>query len=271
VEILVLGSLLVTRDGFPVYIPTGYKPRLVLAVLAARAGRTVSTDALIAAVWGDRPPVSARRNLQQYVHQLRAVLGADLLVRHGQGYSLAIGDRLDAVRFHRLTHDGDAALTNGDAALASKTLRAGLDLWRGPAFAEFLDCPAVADRAADLEQLRADAAEQWAQAELALGRHAALATGLAELAREHPYREGLRAQLMLALYRSGRQVEALETFRQTQSLFRDQLGLEPGHELRRLHEHILRGNPQLGQPANAVGTIRRNAATTRAQPGPRSR
>jgi DNA-binding SARP family transcriptional activator len=244
VEILVLGSLLVARDGIPAYIPTGYKPRLVLAVLAARAGHTVSTDALIAAVWGDRPPVSARRNLQQYVHQLRAALGTDLLVRHSQGYSVVVGDEVDAVRFRRLTADGDAALTTGDAALASKLLRAGLDLWRGPAFAEFLDCSTVAHKATSLEQLRADTYERWAQAELALGRHAGLATELAELAREHPYREGLRARLMLALYRSGRQVEALETFRQTRSLLRDQLGIEPGHELRRLHEDILRGDPQ---------------------------
>ncbi|HEU5470176.1 MAG TPA: BTAD domain-containing putative transcriptional regulator [Actinophytocola sp.] len=248
-EILVLGPLLVTCAGMPVYLRTGRKPRLVLAVLVSRAGQTVSSDALVAAVWGDWPAKSARRNLQQYIQQLRAAVGADRLVRRGDGYSVVADDGVDTVCFRRLCAAGDAALTGGDAELASQTLRAGLDLWRGPAFAEFLDCPAVAHEATNLEQLRLDAYERWAQAELALSRHSSIVTELAELMREHPYRESLCARLMLALYHSGRQAEALDAFHQTRVVLYDQLGIEAGPELRRLHEAMLRGDDDPGSTA----------------------
>ncbi|NUU19916.1 MAG: hypothetical protein HOV68_00125 [Streptomycetaceae bacterium] len=147
-----LGRLEAVRDGLPVYVRSGHKPRLVLAVLLARADRVVTTEGLIAAVWGDRPPASARRNVQQYVLQLRDALGGGLLARQDNGYVATVGDHLDAARFRRLAAEGEAALASGEVERASRTLRTALDLWRGAAFAEFVDCPAVAPEAAGLEQ-----------------------------------------------------------------------------------------------------------------------
>lgn len=235
-----LGPLNVLCGGASVYVRTGRKPRLVLAVLASRAGRIVSADALVEAVWGARPPASARRNLQQYVQQLRSALGDDVLVRQGDGYAV-VADVVDAVRFRRLTAEGDAALAAGDVAVAGRALAAALDLWRGPAFDGFHDCPALAYAATDLDQVRLCAYERWADTELALGRHAALVPELAPLVRHHPYREGLRAKLMLALCRSGCRAEALATYRQGRALLRAELGIEPGPGLQQLHQGILRG------------------------------
>ncbi|MFI6099909.1 BTAD domain-containing putative transcriptional regulator [Lentzea sp. NPDC051213] len=243
-DILVLGPLNVLRDGAPVYVRTGRKPRLVLAILASRAPHAASADALVEAVWGARPPRSARRNLQQYVQQLRAALGADVLVRQGDGYAV-VADVVDAVRFRRLTAEGDAALAVGDVAGAGRVLGAALGLWRGAAFDGFLDCPALAYAATDLEQVRLCAAEWSADAGLLLGRHVALVPELAPLVRQHPYREGLRAKLMLALYRSGCRAEALAIYRHGRALLRAELGIEPGPELQRLHQGILRGDEAL--------------------------
>ncbi|WP_309113106.1 BTAD domain-containing putative transcriptional regulator [Saccharothrix sp.] len=249
-DIRVLGRLEAVRDGLPVYVRSGHKPRLVLAVLLARADRVVTTEGLIAAVWGDRPPASARRNVQQYVLQLRDALGGGLLARRDNGYVAAVGEHLDAARFRRLAAEGEAALACGEVERACRTLRAALDLWRGAAFAEFVDCPVVAAEAAGLEQLRLDVWERWADAELAAGRPDPVAAELAGPVRDNPFREGLCARWMRALHLGGRQVEALTAFRRIRVSLREELGLEPGHELRRLHEAILRGD----EPHPAVPT-----------------
>lgn len=237
-----LGPLEVTRDGEPVFIGTAYKPRLVLALLlAAKAGQTVSVDRLVSAVWGDNSPKSARRNLQLYVHVLRRAIGADRIVRQPNGYLLITEGRVDSVRFRDLTAEGGRAFDHGEIEHAAGILRTAIDLWRGPAFADFIDCAPIAEEAEQLEQLRLFAYERWAEAELIMGRPGQVVAELTELAHAHPYHEGLRAQLMLALHGSGRQAEALEVFRQTRTVLREQLGIEPGPALQRIHEAILRG------------------------------
>ncbi|MEZ0073764.1 BTAD domain-containing putative transcriptional regulator [Planotetraspora sp. GP83] len=256
-EFHVLGPLSVSRDGRLVAVSGAPKLQLTLAALLSKAGQPVSTDWLIAAVWGDQPPASARRNIHLYVHQLRRAFGAHVLPGRPGGYAI-ITDALDAARFRSLAAQGSAALDRGDLEPARDRLRAALTLWRGPAFAEFGDCAAIAEEAWRLEESRLTAHERLAEAGLGLGRHIEVAAELADLTREHPYRESLRAHLMLALYRSGRQVEALEVFRQTRDLLNAQLGIEPGPVLQRLHEAMLRGDedllPALGPPPRMPAT-----------------
>ncbi|GAA1014090.1 hypothetical protein Aple_042260 [Acrocarpospora pleiomorpha] len=250
-EFHVLGPLSVSRDG-PL-IPVGGAPKLqlTLAALLSKAGQPVSIDWLITAVWGDQPPASARRNIHLYAHQLRRTFGADVLAGRPGGYAI-ITDALDATRFRSLAAQGNAALDRGDLDSARDRLRAALNLWRGPAFTEFGDSALVTEEARRLEEARLTVHERLAEAELGLGGHVEVAAELADLTREHPYRESLRGHLMLALYRSGRQVEALEVFRETRELLNAQLGIEPGPVLQRLHEAMLRGDaellPDLGQP-----------------------
>jgi DNA-binding SARP family transcriptional activator/Tfp pilus assembly protein PilF len=253
VEFQVLGPLQVSVGGQPVAIGNARKRRIVLAALLARAGRPVPTDTLIAAVWGERPPASARPNLQLYVHQLRRALDDKLICAHGDGYTMDPGEGLDAARFRRLAAAGAGSLA-GDPATAVTTLRAALDLWRGPAFGEFLDCELVREEAQRLEMLRLDTYERWAEAQLATGATPALAAELAELCRLHPYRESLRGHLMRALYQNGRQAEALAVFRETRSLLVDQLGVEPGEALRQLHQQILSADPAASAPAAPPGS-----------------
>ncbi|WP_214108174.1 nSTAND1 domain-containing NTPase [Acrocarpospora catenulata] len=243
-EFHVLGPLSVSRDGRLSPVDGAPKLQLTLAALLAKAGQPVSVDWLITAVWGERPPASARRNIQLYVHQLRRTYGTDVLAGRPGGYAI-IPDGLDAARFRGLATQGGAALDRGELETARERLRAALSLWRGPAFAEFGDCALIAEEARRLEEARLTARERLAEAELGLGRHLEVADELADLTREHPYRESLRAQLMLALYRSGRQVEALEVFRETREVLNAQLGIDPGPALQRLHEAMLRGDEDL--------------------------
>ncbi|WP_162795722.1 BTAD domain-containing putative transcriptional regulator [Nonomuraea lactucae] len=234
----------ISRDGQAIPVGAAYKPRLTLAALLSRAGQPVSVDWLIAAVWGDGPPASARRNLHLYIHQLRRTLGAHVLPGRPGGYAI-ITENLDSARFRSLAAQGTAALNSGELDMASELLRAALDLWQGPAFAEFRDSEPVSEEARRLEELRLATCERWAEVELRLGRNAEPLAELAELSRAHPYREGVRGHLMLALYRSGRQAEALESFREIRALLSSELGIEPGPDLRRLHEAMLRGDDQL--------------------------
>ncbi|WP_171074762.1 AfsR/SARP family transcriptional regulator [Nonomuraea basaltis] len=125
-EFQVLGPLLVTDNGEPVYVRTGHKPRLLLALLLARAGQSVSTDSLVASIWGDQPPPSARRNLQQYVHHIRRVLGAERLPGRAVGYAVITGNELDATRFRELAAAGSEALAAGDVVVAGRRLREAL-------------------------------------------------------------------------------------------------------------------------------------------------
>ncbi|GAA4716103.1 AfsR/SARP family transcriptional regulator [Phytohabitans rumicis] len=249
-EFHVLGPLRVTRGGTEVALAAAYKQRLTLALLLSRADQTTSTETLVAAVWGDRPPASARRNIQLYVHRLRGCLGAQWLRTDPNGYGVVAGDRLDATRFRQLAAHGRKALQDGSTRQAEATLRAALGLWRGAAYGEFAGCETLAAEADRLDRLRLDAHEDWARAQLALGRHREVITDLTDLVQAHPYRENLYECLMLALYRDGRRAEALELFRRARTLLDEQLGVEPGTTLQRLHQTILRGEePAVPSPA----------------------
>ncbi|MBO3750064.1 AfsR/SARP family transcriptional regulator [Streptosporangiaceae bacterium NEAU-GS5] len=243
-EFQVLGPLRV-RSNECVYLGTAYKPRLVLALLLARANRTASLDWLIGGVWGDRPPTSAYDNLRGYVHRLRKAVGRARLLRESDGYVLCVGDALDSLLFERLTARGTAAFDQGEMVDAGRLLRAALDLWHGSAFGEFTDCHTIAAVSERLEQLRLTAYECWVETELALGRHTRLVGELYEAVAAQPYRESLRSHLMLALYRANRRADALAVYREGRAILATDLGLEPDARLQDLHERILGGEPAL--------------------------
>ena len=231
-RVRVLGPIEASVGGRPVPLVAG-KQRALLAMLAVHVNRTVSADALLAGLWGEQPPASAPKMVQQYVSQLRRALGdggngdaVEILTR-GHGYELRVApDEVDVARFERLVSDGAA--------------REALALWRGPALADVADEPFAAAEIRRLEELRLTALAQAIDAELADGRHRELVAELEGLVAEHPLSEGLHGQLMLALYRSGRQAEALEAYRCARSTLVEQIGVEPGPQLRRLHAAILR-------------------------------
>ena len=241
----ILGPLEVSDDGRSVEVRSP-KQRALLAILLLRAGEWASADTLIEALWGGRPPATARFALHNYIAGLRRVLGHSLIVSREGGYQLALeADQLDLDRFERLVEQSRAA--QGRERI--ECLQRALALWRGPALADLLYEPFAADEARRLEELRANALEELADAELGLGGGPELVAQLEALVEEQPYRERLRGQLMLALYRSGRQVEALECYRQTRMTFIEELGIEPGEALRELEQAILRQDPWLQAPA----------------------
>ena len=238
-EVRLLGPVEASVEGRGVPLGAA-KQRAVLAMLALRANGTVLLDELMEGLWGEHPPATASKMVQQYVSQLRRVLGddngeaAEILTR-GRGYELRIApEQVDAERFQRLLSDGAA--------------REALALWRGPALADVADEPFAAAEIRRLDELRLAAVERAIEADLADGRHRELVGELEALVAEHPLSEGLHGQLMLALYRSGRQAEALEAYRRARSALVEEVGVEPGAELRRLHEAILRQDVTLAGP-----------------------
>jgi DNA-binding SARP family transcriptional activator len=255
VEFKVLGPLEVLWNDRAV--PLGPpKQRLLLAVLLCHPNRLVSASRLIDALWGERPPTSAAENLRGYVHRLRRSLSAERIVGHGRpGYSLLVHpDEIDALRFVDLVHQGREALAAGRPLVACERLRAAGDLWRGAPFADLEDEPALRDEIARLEEQRLAALEERIEVDLALGRHGDLVVELPELVRRHPFRERFRTQLMIALYRCGRQADALAAYRDARRLLVDELALEPSAELHRLEQAILTGDPSLAAPAAARAT-----------------
>jgi DNA-binding SARP family transcriptional activator/DNA-binding beta-propeller fold protein YncE len=227
------------------------------------ANEVVSTDRLIDELWGDSPPDSAANMLQGYVSHLRKVLEPgrtrgehELLVSRAPGYMLQIrSDQIDAERFEQLTSEARRWLVEGDAEQAAERLRTALALWRGPALADLAYerfARADVDR---LEELRLAALEDRVDADLTVGRHDALVGELRELVDQHPLCERLRAQLMAALYRCGRQAEALAVYRKGRRALLDGLGIEPGPALRELEQAILRQDPALGVPASPPAPI----------------
>ena len=227
----------------------GPKQRALLAVLLLRRGEVVSRDRLIDELWGERPPASAAKTVQVYVSNLRKALGDGLLLTRGQGYLLqATPGQIDADRVAALVREGRDAFGDGDPQRASDRLREALALWPSPALADFAYEPFAQGEIARLAEDRLAAMEDRIDAELALGRHAALIGELEMLAGEHPLRERLQAQLMLALYRSGRQAEALARYQQARRRLIDELGIEPGRELQELERAILTQDPDLGGP-----------------------
>jgi DNA-binding SARP family transcriptional activator len=206
------------------------------------ANEVVSTDRLIDALWAQAPPVTAPKSIQVYVSRLRKELGEGRLLTHAPGYVLKVNrSELDLGRFEQLLSEA----RNADPHTAAQKLRRALALWRGPALADLAYEPFVQTEIARLDELRWVALEQRIEADLASGRHAELVGELEALIAEHPLRERLRCLLMLALYRSARQAEALDTYRHARRDLSEQLGLEPSEELKRLEQAILRQDPAL--------------------------
>jgi DNA-binding SARP family transcriptional activator len=245
VDFRILGPLEV-RDGERVLPLGGARRRAVLALLLLDANRVVSVDRLVDGVWGDAPPPSALASLQNHLGRLRQELGERLVTRP-PGYVLRVADgELDLDRFVRLVDDAQGA----EPAVAAERLAEALALWRGPPLADLADEPA-GRAAARLEELRLAALEERIEADLALGRHAALVPELEELVAREPYQERPRRQLIVALYRSGRQADALEAYSQARRAFVDELGTEPGRELQEVQLAVLRRDPALDAPAAA--------------------
>jgi DNA-binding SARP family transcriptional activator len=259
VDFRILGPLEVV-DGGRVLPLGGSRQRTLLALLLTRANEVVSTDRLIDELWGEQPPRTALNALHYHVSQLRKVLGGtDAIVTQDPGYLIRVGpNELDLLRFERLVDEARRAPPD----LAARLLRDALGLWRGPALADLAGERFAQAEALRLEELRLGALEQRFEADLALGRHAELVGELEALVREHPLRERLRAQLMRALYSSGRQAEALTVYRDTRNLLVDELGIEPSPALQELEKAILRHDRAL---APAVGVAA--SASTSLGPG----
>jgi YVTN family beta-propeller protein len=222
--------------------------------LLVRANEVVSNDRLIDELWGENPPETAATSLHGLVSQLRKALEPDrvarmpgeVLVTRAPGYLLRVGPRaLDAREFERLLLEGRETLAEGDVARASETLRSALKLWRGQALTGIDDVPAVHAEASRLEELRAEALEDGIDADLALGRDRTLVPELEALVESEPLRERPHGQLMLALYRSGRQAEALEHYKEMRRTFVERLGIEPTPRLRELEQAMLAQDPEL--------------------------
>jgi predicted ATPase/DNA-binding SARP family transcriptional activator len=258
----ILGPLTVADGGRPIAVP-GAKPRTLLVMLVLHAGRVVPADRLVDGLWGEHLPADPANALQALVSRLRRALdpGGELglLRSHPPGYLLAADpEQVDAVRFERLAAEGHAALATGRPDAAAALLAEGLALWRGPALADVADEPFAGGEVARLTELRLAAVEDRIEADLALGRHAAVVGELEALVAEHPLRERLRGQLMRALYRSGRQAEALEAYRRTRTLLGEELGLDPSQELQRLEAAMLAQDAGLDPPAEAPARRRTN-------------
>ena len=249
----ILGPVEVRAQGRPLAVAGG-RQRALLALLLLRAGEPVSRDRLIADLWGERPPAGAVKTVQAVVSRLRRALGgeASRLVTGAAGYRLRVEpDELDLARFERLCEDGRRALAAGRPGRAAARLHAALEEWRGPALADVAFEPFAPPEVARLEELRAAAVEDRVEADLALGRGVELVAELEVLVAREPLRERLHGQLMLALYRAGRQGEALDAYRDAVRTLDAELGLRPGPELDRLQQAILAQDPTLlrGAPA----------------------
>jgi DNA-binding SARP family transcriptional activator len=246
----ILGPLEVLSDSRPVAL-AGNRQRAVLAYLLLHAGELVSTDRLIDAIWGERPPRTAATSLQNAIGQLRKVLGPDVVATRAPGYALQVDpDRIDARRFERLVTEARGL----EPEERTRRLRAALDLWRGDALSEFAFEPFAEAEIRRLEELRLTAVEERVDADLELGRHAELVAELEPLVAANPLRERLRGQLMLALYRSGRQAEALAAYHRARRALVDELGIEPSRGLQQLHASILRQEAGL-EPAGSATPV----------------
>lgn len=243
-EFRILGPLEVEEDGSPIAL-AGAKQRSLLALLLLEHGRAVSTDRLIEEIWNGGPPETALKSIQVYVSQLRKALGNGRLITRGHGYELVVEpNELDADRFDALVRDASGL----PARQRSAALGDALALFRGEPLADLRLEPWVEPVAAGLEERRLHALESRIDAELELGRHSQVVAELEALVFAHPYREAFVAQLMLALYRSGRQAEALAAYRHGAARLRDELGLEPGRELQALECSILSQDARLDAP-----------------------
>jgi DNA-binding SARP family transcriptional activator/class 3 adenylate cyclase len=243
-----LGSFEVARGGRAVQLG-GQKQRAVLAILALDAGRVVSTDRLIDLLWGEQPPKTAATSLQNFVSQLRKTIGADVVVTKPPGYLLNVAAaQVDLNQFERLVSQARSL----EPHVGAQKIREALDLWRGPPLADFTFESFAETEISRLEELRLTALEDRVQIDLESGRAAELIGELEVIVRENPLRERPRGQLMLALYRSGRQAEALQAYQETRRTLVEELGIEPTPALQQLHASILRQESAL-QPQAVAG------------------
>jgi DNA-binding SARP family transcriptional activator len=242
-EILILGPLEASEDEQSLDLGPP-KQRALLALLVLHRNEVVSADRLIDELWAGRPPAAAGKSIQVYVSQLRKTLGADAIESRAGGYKLSLAADVD--RFDRLVEEGRDLLERGEPRRAADVLRSALSLWRGPPLADVAYESFAQGEIARLEEVRLSTLEETIDADLTVGREAELVPELQRLVRDNPLRERLRAQLMLALYRTGRQAEALEAYRNARQMLTDELGLEPSRELQQLEQAILRQDEALG-------------------------
>ncbi len=244
-EVKLFGELEVAEEGVPVPV-RGAKQRALLALLALRRGQAVSADQLIDTLWSDGQVANPANALQAQIGQLRRTLGTAAIVTSDAGYALGIGpDDVDAARFEQLVAKGRNLLEGGDAAAASSVLGEALQLRRGEPLAEFAYAGFADGERAHLNELALVATESRVEADMALGCHGELVGELEALCREHPLRERLWELLMLALYRAGRQAEALRAYVEVRESLVDELGIDPGAALRDLEARILAQDPSL--------------------------
>ena len=247
-EFRLLGPVEAVRDQAEIGLGAP-KQRALLAVLLLSGNEVLSRERLIDRLWGAEPPKSAVQSLQVYIHGLRQALGAERIETHGTGYRLLVEpEELDAARFERLAREASAALSDGHASDAAMSAGLALGIWRGSALADLGGEAVAATEAPRLEERRLDVREVLNDAELALGRHDQLLPELERLVAEEPYRERFRAQQVLALYRAGRQKEALEAYRAARDVLVEELGVDPGAELQDLERAILRQDAALAAP-----------------------
>jgi DNA-binding SARP family transcriptional activator len=244
VIVRVLGPLSVHTDGEMVRLPAG-RARVVLAVLALHHGEPVSRDRLIDAAWGERVPATAATQLQGLISALRRLLPPGAIETHGPAYLLRLGPvELDLAAFQAAVAAARSAERTGDGEQAAASYRAALDAWSGPVF-DGVDCAYLAGHAARLRELHSIVVEDWARLLLTLNRPAAAIDELAAQVAAEPLRESSVALLMTALYRAGRQADALAAFRSTRAALREALGVEPGADLQDLHRRMLAADPAL--------------------------
>jgi len=252
VELRLLGPLELRIDGQRAPIARGLESAL-LALLAIHAGEPLAIDRLVEELWEGAPPEHAAKSIQIYVSRLRKAVGNERIATTRAGYLLRLSpDELDTAQFESLARRGSEELERGDPATAERTFSEASALWRGEPLGDFRFASFAQDEVRRVEELRNAAEADHAEAQLALGKPEAAIPRLRKLVEASPLWERPRAQLMLALYRIGRQAEALELYRSTHSTFRDQLGLEPSADLAALEHRILNQDPGLGAPARAV-------------------
>ena len=255
-EFRILGPLEVRGDDGPLTV-AGRKPRALLAMLLLHANEVVGAEQLVDAIWGMDAPTAAGATLRLNISRLRKALQTDVLVTKSPGYVLCLRpDELDLDRFERLMDDGRSLLARGGAGEASARVREALALWRGRPLADFADEDFAQPAIARLEEIRLAAVELRIDIDLALGRHADLVAQLRALVAEHPLCEHFWGCLMTALYRTGRQAEALGAYQDARRVLVDELGIEPSQELRELERGILRQDRELDIRPQARLTVR---------------
>jgi DNA-binding SARP family transcriptional activator len=260
VEFRVLGPLVVLADDGPEIALGGPKEKSVLALLLATSGQVVDTDRLVEELWAESRPGAGRKTVQAYVSRLRARFVAsghdEVIVARPRGYLVDVDHHsLDSRSFESALVESRHSLSS-DPERTAESLKRGLDLWRGRPFEDAHPTPHLDLEAARLEELRLVALETWGEAELAVGYHRELIPEFRRLAAEHPLREGFWRLLMLALYRSGRQSEALRAYAEASRLLREEAGLDPGKDLTDLESRILIQDPALDAPRRTVRSLR---------------